>query len=325
MLALTKPGQLIVDLGAHVGQFSLTAVAAKRRVLAVEASSRNHALLQAAVAANGFSGLELIRAAVSNSTGELRFNEAGPYGFVSGEIDPRANIVPAIRMGERLASQSAPICFIKMDVEGHEIEAVEGMADWLRDYPGNPPILYESNLFTFQQRGREPSHLRNLLKQLGYQHHYLVTDSHLLHCSERNPQPMVVADYLATKTPLMAPRGWRVDETPAARLVEQLLPADVMLHWDSPDALACLGRVWQQCDSPLIRESRVVLYFGYVAHHHPHPDVQRAFMPWAKAWTTRAWSYERLRVMPMRLFSKLNSVLKLKRVRRAVRSWRNAA
>src|SRR5262249_59056608 len=81
MLALTRPGQTVVDLGAHVGLFTLTAASAGRQVLAVEASRRNVELLRGSVERNGFGGLvEAVHAAVSNRAGTLAFIEAGAYG-----------------------------------------------------------------------------------------------------------------------------------------------------------------------------------------------------------------------------------------------------
>src|SRR5262245_32996913 len=63
MLKLSRPGQLVLDVGAHVGMFTLTAAAAGRRVLAVEASSRNHGLLTQSLEVNGFRDrVELVHA-----------------------------------------------------------------------------------------------------------------------------------------------------------------------------------------------------------------------------------------------------------------------
>src|SRR5947209_2183069 len=41
MLALVRPGQTVLDLGAHIGTFTLTATAAGCRVVAIEASPGN--------------------------------------------------------------------------------------------------------------------------------------------------------------------------------------------------------------------------------------------------------------------------------------------
>src|SRR6516165_9821669 len=52
MLQLVRPGDSVLDLGAHIGTFSLAAAALGCRVLSVEASPRNAKLLQASVARN---------------------------------------------------------------------------------------------------------------------------------------------------------------------------------------------------------------------------------------------------------------------------------
>src|SRR5262245_43299133 len=95
MLGLSKPGDLVVDLGAHIGLFTLTAAAAGRRVLAIEASRRNHSLLKGSVELNGFQDkVELLHAAVSNQPGELLFQELGPYGGVVAGSTCRQSGVP---------------------------------------------------------------------------------------------------------------------------------------------------------------------------------------------------------------------------------------
>ena len=53
-IGLTEPGQLVCDLGAHVGEIALSLAASGRRVLAVEASPRNQQLLERSAEANSF-------------------------------------------------------------------------------------------------------------------------------------------------------------------------------------------------------------------------------------------------------------------------------
>src|SRR5207302_1788440 len=55
----------LVDVGAHLGSFSLAAAAAGHRVLAIEAGTDNVRLLRTAVAYNGFDGVTLVQAAAA--------------------------------------------------------------------------------------------------------------------------------------------------------------------------------------------------------------------------------------------------------------------
>ena len=89
MLALVRPGQTVLDLGAHIGTFTLTAAAAGCRVLAIEASPRNARLLEASIAHNGFGQrARVFQVAASNRNGEVRFSSWGPWGRPSWASSP---------------------------------------------------------------------------------------------------------------------------------------------------------------------------------------------------------------------------------------------
>jgi FkbM family methyltransferase len=309
MLALTRPGHLVVDLGAHVGQFTLSAAAAGRRVLAIEASRRNQALLRAGIEANHFTEtVELVHAAASNQPGELRFHEAGPYGGVLGQGHPAGTVVPAVRVGDLLKQKPGPIGLIKIDVEGYEIEALEGLAGWLSDCGDDPPILYESHQLGHEARGRSPLAVRALLGRLGYAHHYLVSPPRLLPLGEADPQPMLVGDCLAIRKPLAPPAGWRVGRPLSASDFISLFLDDVEAHRHYPLGLASLGRSLQACPGRLLQHPRVRLYLGEMAHH-PDAEVRAAFAPWAGA-SAGPWARERLGRQSGRLLRGLVRVLR---------------
>src|SRR5438132_657961 len=72
-----------VDLGCHVGTFSLPAAALGHRVIAVDASSNHARIVSAAGNINGFGDkLTVIQRAVSNVQGRVRFLESGLFGSV---------------------------------------------------------------------------------------------------------------------------------------------------------------------------------------------------------------------------------------------------
>src|SRR5262245_46201019 len=84
MLALLRPGGVLLDIGAHIGTFALAAAAQGCRVFAVEAGARNVGLLRESVRRNDWQGrVHVIHAAASDAAGELAFSPYGPWGHVA--------------------------------------------------------------------------------------------------------------------------------------------------------------------------------------------------------------------------------------------------
>src|SRR5260370_14043637 len=82
-LAILQPGDRVLDLGAHLGGFALTAAARGCDVIAVEASPRNAALLQLSADHNRFTHLHAGHAAVGDRSGAVECSSHGPWGHVA--------------------------------------------------------------------------------------------------------------------------------------------------------------------------------------------------------------------------------------------------
>ena len=207
MLRFLGPGQKLLDLGAHLGSFSLAAAAAGAEALAVEASPSNVALLRESARQNGFSGLEVALAAAYERPGTLAFIADGPWGQV---VDTKgATSVVAVTIDHLLTELNwEPVTFVKMDIEGAEPNALRGMTKLLGEQ--RPMLLYESNGHTLWQHGSSPEELITHLEGLGYTS-FLVDPPHLYRVSSNEIQPHTVADYLASPEPLPAIEGWQVE------------------------------------------------------------------------------------------------------------------
>lgn len=210
---LLRPGARVLDLGAHVGGFALTAAALGGEVVAVEASPRNVALLRAAVLRNGFTRLHVVHGAVGDRVGTVDFSCHGPWGHVAcAATGMPALPVPAVRVADLLAQVGwSGVDFIKMDIEGSEVRAVAGMRDLLRRDDA-PPLFFESNRHTLAFYGASPEMLKAELRGLGYTL-YRARPYALVRERPGGVQAEVVADYLALKRrpTALAPRrlaGW---------------------------------------------------------------------------------------------------------------------
>jgi FkbM family methyltransferase len=214
-LDLAPPAGVILDLGAHLGTFALAAAATGRRVIAVEASPRNAELLCESARANGFDDLvTVVPVAVSNRSRTVRFQQKGPWGQVSSSgwgadvVEVPARTVPEIL--EELAV--AHVDVVKIDIEGSEIAAIEGMAPLLSP-PDAPTVVYENNAHTLRMFDATPEQLVGALVDLGYDN-YLVGDPDLKLTPVKagDFQPETIVDYAASKKLPQLPSKWRVLE-----------------------------------------------------------------------------------------------------------------
>lgn len=129
------PGDVVIDIGAHVGVFTLKAAKAvgeKGQVVAIEPEPGNVALLRQNIARNGTENVIVIDKAVSSYKGEAKLNLSDlssctslvqPLLYSSGncievETDSLDNIVSELGLSR--------VDFIKIDAEGSEPEILKG-------------------------------------------------------------------------------------------------------------------------------------------------------------------------------------------------------
>jgi len=196
--AAVGPGTRVLDLGAHLGGFAMSAAALGCQVLAVEASPRNVALLEAARRHNGFDALHVEHAAVGEREGEIRFQANGPWGKVAPTSDDGSVRVPMTTIDAILARNGwSDVDFVKLDVEGYEVRALEGAAR-LFGAADAPPVFFESNRSTLAAFGETPESLRAAFLRHGYAVHH-VRDGVLVPVRPGERQRKVCTDYLACK------------------------------------------------------------------------------------------------------------------------------
>lgn len=138
----------LVDIGANVGCVSFFAAALGMSVLAIEALAENFLLLSRGILANGFSRVLPCHAAASNDSALLRF--AGYWAWGHVPADPAqlpTTPVPSLPADDLLTLYGfADVDLIKIDVEGHELQVLEGLEKTLKR--SRPVLVVESNTWT---------------------------------------------------------------------------------------------------------------------------------------------------------------------------------
>jgi FkbM family methyltransferase len=156
-----EPGQTVVDVGAHVGYYSLLAsvlVGESGSVHAFEPDRRNARFLRRHVRMNRRSNVTVVEVAVADRTGISEFRTAGGSG--TGRLDAGGDRqVPTIRLDDYCSDRGIAPDVLKIDVEGAEVEVLAGAAAVL----SSGPVLFLST------HGRERyARSVDLLGELGY-------------------------------------------------------------------------------------------------------------------------------------------------------------
>jgi FkbM family methyltransferase len=125
-----RPGDVCVDIGAHIGGASVLMASLGGIVYAVEPLSDNYRLLRVNMEGNGYDASHCTRAALLGQDGEtiIYLTPADPVHCNIGQgWTPTAagETVMAISLDTLLAGVSA-VRVLKLDCEGAEYEALEG-------------------------------------------------------------------------------------------------------------------------------------------------------------------------------------------------------
>ena len=174
---LVHPGEVVVDLGAHVGactKFLSDLVGETGTVYSVEPFPLNFEILQLNVQKLGLSNVRLMNCAVSQESGKLMmevptFAEFGE-SFYDARLIPagatsslRHAAVDVETVDALLADRPRAISFIKCDVEGQELQTLRGASSVIGT--DLPMLMLEVSLMS--QDTHED--VRELLAGYGYQ------------------------------------------------------------------------------------------------------------------------------------------------------------
>lgn len=131
----------VVDVGAHVGQYTLLAAKRAAHVVAFEPSAATRARLERNVRDSGLDNVEVHPYAVGDSDGDVQIGAAEPGNSGTAAIvGSGGTAVPMRTLDSVLGDRVVDV--LKIDVEGGEAGVLAGAANVLR---ARPSILMEVN------------------------------------------------------------------------------------------------------------------------------------------------------------------------------------
>ncbi|MBN8739008.1 MAG: hypothetical protein BGP24_10405 [Lysobacterales bacterium 69-70] len=168
-----------VDVGANIGNHTLWFARRFARVVAVEPNPVCTHLLQASLLMNGVDNVHLLALGLSDTAGERPFHadlhgNLGRSGLAAELAASATRSFPVrVERGDTVLDATAlaglPLRLVKLDIEGHELAALRGMAGLLRTQ--QPVVLFEANRADGEDGGNA---VLAELAQHGYRHFYAI-------------------------------------------------------------------------------------------------------------------------------------------------------
>jgi FkbM family methyltransferase len=170
-LPLAEQAKVFFDGGAYAGIFSLMYCALRPDGLAVafEPSPVMIPTMKMLFELNDFSGrATLVSKAIGKEEGEvtLSLEQVGFVQVVPTENTKEAVLVSVTTLDAESGRQNLRPDLLKIDVEGYELEALQGATRILSQ--DKPVICLELHLNYLEQRGIQPRAVTDLLEQHGY-------------------------------------------------------------------------------------------------------------------------------------------------------------
>lgn len=255
--ALLTQGATVIDVGGHIGSFSIMSAIVASRTIVLEPVPANFELIVENIRLNNFQDrIKAINAAVWSSAGERALgvtdDNTGGGGFWYNKPTAAQITVRTVRLSEVMAAEKIETCdLLKLDCEGAEFEILNSLEPEV--WPRVRAIVMEYHMFA----GYTLEQLDDLLSRHGY---------------------------LLSRRPLAPGSGYGY--VLAIRPPLPLLPIPLLTAEpaDSPYAhVPVLGRIWQRLRRPLhelityylnnliadynLRQQLVTAYLNVLAQH----------------------------------------------------------
>ncbi len=181
-------GSVVLDIGANIGYYALmelNLIGPSGSLIAVEPSPWNVNLLEKNLELNKKKdNVRVVLGAISSSSGTDTFHLASSsnlntfqnYGTVTQHLTGETIEVNTYRVAEVLTKEEFDrgIDLIRMDVEGHEVDVINGMMHEIKAGTLSPSIIFETHLSRYTKENDMVASLQGLF-DCGYSVKYIAS------------------------------------------------------------------------------------------------------------------------------------------------------
>lgn len=217
----------LIDVGANIGTISVPVAKRGSRVVSVEMLPYNCLKLTMSKALNGLDRMTIVQAAATDNNGLIEYSGDGPWAAISKSL-PAPHFATGYTLDTIMTnlgdSLPAGPMAVKIDVEGHEFEVLNGAAGTLDAY--RPIVVFESIEGPAAENSRAS---RRFLQDRGYRLFMLrdaLPDSILSPRDAGDLQVGFLADYLAIPAERLSSVLARLKDYPIRDLTD-----DELLAW----------------------------------------------------------------------------------------------
>lgn len=176
---LPLAGKTVYDVGAFEGLISLFFASRAKQVIAWEPNPRNYARATTNVKLNNLSNVQMLNRGISNAPGtiDLLYDPLMP-GAGSGDLAIKDQIGGSVKSAQRIsipvstidneiAQNSLPTPdLVKIDIEGMELQALQGMKSLLAER--HPALYIEMHGATTEDKIENAQAVTSYLENFGY-------------------------------------------------------------------------------------------------------------------------------------------------------------
>lgn len=174
MAQYLKTDSVFLDIGANIGLFSLNAskIIKTGEILAFEPMSKNFNKLTEHIKINNIKSIKAFKKAVSDRHSLLTIytdanDKNNGMASVYGDTNAGHERVEAVCLDDFLRTQNiSRLDFIKIDIEGYELPALNGLKNTIRQH--QPVILIEIDANILKQTPFKQEDIVTFFNELGY-------------------------------------------------------------------------------------------------------------------------------------------------------------